>query len=455
MVFRYFVFILYILGFTLPTYSQIQSLPYLDNQAGCFAATSANKYITDFKIKVDSFGSLELCNFNSDLFRILNVISIVERGQFQGGGLGGLVGGFIDPANYYSWTSQQIRSLHRATTDPLSISTNRGGVFTIQTAWSKLSTLGRVGNLIHEARHTAGFYHSDCKSGPYEGLTADGCDKDFNSGGAHAVEMEYLARVATQGINFHPVFKSMARLMAMARANFVFNKSPIKKREALLVQTTNGQYFLLDQGRWVNRTSIRLPIDGSSSVLKRASMGATLLTDSRAYAIDLYENLGAAESTIDTYSYFKFLLNSNFDVLDFEEFDIGPRRYVAWITHKNYFQLYDFNQGSWGKSRPLSFNFVRTSTGLPDGKQGYFLIDATGNIMSFDHRQGNFISIKTKWNANMKAVSHVNGQVYALMNDGKLYSLVNKQWIENHLPQGQNANQIVSVPLYNVFKVLE
>src|SRR5437868_9320068 len=207
---------------------------YDDKDFGCISQQQADQYVSDFGINADSFGGMELCKNEIDTKKLFNDLQIIAGGQFDAGKDNLLIKGIVPADQYYSWMRSQTRGMERGNDVPYATAYNRMGYFTMQDGWAKSSTLARVGVVIHEARHTAGYRHFPCNQGPYKGARLDGCDQNYAQGGSHAIEMEYYARVSVAGQNFHPVYKAMARLMAMGRSNFVFNSSPIQKREGLL-----------------------------------------------------------------------------------------------------------------------------------------------------------------------------------------------------------------------------
>lgn len=79
--------------------------------------------------------------------------------------------------------------------------------------------------------------------------------------GTHAIEMEYYARVSVQGTNFHPVYKNMARLMAIGRSNIFFNTAVIQKKETVMALSLDRKkaFVLLDNAQWVTKEVPQLP----------------------------------------------------------------------------------------------------------------------------------------------------------------------------------------------------
>lgn len=421
-------------------------MPYDDQDFACITQQQAQKYVNDFQVDVRSFGGLELCNGNVDSKKLFNDIQIIEQGQFAAGVSNLLIKGFVPADQYYSWMKSQTRGMNRGNDVPFATAYNRWGYFTMQDGWAKLSTLGRVGTVIHEARHTAGYRHYPCNQGPYMGANLDGCDQNYGQAGSHAIEMEYYARVTVAGQNFHPVYKAMARLMAMGRTNFVFNASPIQKREAVLALEDNHGPIMFDGTSKVQR-------EGSDFVgrLKRTSFGAALFNGFQSVALDLYELNGMRPSINDDYSYFKLLAMSQMGSLkDFEEYDRNQKRYVAVVTGSNQVATYNFPRGTWNSPLALSMNVDRTATTLPSGEPGYFLI-SNGDVYSFNAENQQTISTGTKWDAQVQSVALLNGKTLVLKDDGIIYQR-NADGTEAAFDDGKYT-QMVNVPLYNAFEV--
>lgn len=431
----------------LTTMASASSMPYADQDFSCIPQSQAQKFINDFGIDTDSFGGVELCDNRIDTKKLFNDLQIIEQGKFSSDNGNRLVKGYIPADQYYSWMKTQTRGMNRGNDIPFATAYNRWGYFTMQDGWAKLSTLGRVGTVIHEARHTAGYRHYPCNQGPYMGARMDGCDQNYAQAGSHAIEMEYYARVSVSGENFHPVYKAMARLMAMGRSNFVFNSSPIQKREALLALEDTMGPVLFEGERKIQR-------EGNDFVgrLKRTSFGASLFNGLQAVALDLYEMTGYRPNTNDDYSYFKLLDMSQLGTLkDFEEFDRNQKRYVAAVNSSNQLSTYNFPRGSWNNSIALSFNFVRSTTTLPSGEQGYFLISADGDLYSLNEETLRVTALGKKWDAQIQEAALFGGKTLILKSDGKIYHK-NAKGSEVPFDDG-NYSQMVSVPLYDAFEV--
>ncbi len=433
-----------------PSDQASNEMPYQDEKIGCSADAEAQRYIKDFNIDVSSFGGRELCNPKIDTKKLLNDIAILEHGQFVGNAPNNLIKGFVDANNYYGWMKQQTRGVERGNDIPYATAYNAGGYFTMQDGWAKLSTLGRVGTFVHEARHTEGYRHIRCNQGTYQGSSLAACDSNYSYGGSHAVEMEYYARVSVQGANFHPVYKKMARLMAMARSNFLFNTSPMQAREGVLALTADRkQAHLFDQGTWYNR---EVPsVDGR---LKRTSFGGVLFDGLVAFAIELYENSGSADLVPDTYSYFKLLMENKSNVKDFEEFNIGTKRYVVQITNNDKLKSYDFPNGSWGSEQNLPFQVAKISTSVPGvARQGLFIINNKNEIYSYEPESQRLVSQTGAWDPTYKEVISFKGQNLILKDNGQIYVQT-----ASSLQPWETKNKysgLVSVPLYDAFAVVK
>ncbi len=430
-----------------------QNIPYKDTDFNCFTQAEANRYVKDYNVDVESFGGMELCDAQVDTKKLLNDLLIIEKGLFvETATTNPFIKSFVDSKNYYSWMKSQTRGVKRGQDVPYATAYNSGGYFTMQDGWAKLSTLGRVGTVIHEARHTAGYSHIPCNQGTYQGSSVAGCDRNYSYGGSHAVEMEYYARVAVQGQNFHPVYKKMARLMAIARSNIFFNTPIIQTREAVLALSADRQSSkLFDKGEWVDR---EVPfVDGR---LKRTSFGAVIFNGAQALTIELYQNSGFADLITDTYSYFKLLLEVQQPVKDFEEFDEGSKRFVVKITADNKLVPYDFPNGQWGREVSLPFAVLQISKSvIGQSLPGLYLISTSGEIYNYQGTTKKLTKLNVLWNTDDQEVVTYKGQNLVLKTNGQI--LVSKTtgfepWTET---RDTAFAGLVTVPVYDGFEVVK
>lgn len=428
-----------------------QDIPYQDPAFGCTTQENANRYVSDFNINVSSFGGMELCDSKVETKKLLNDIEILEKGNFNTSASNLFIGGFVEPQSYYAWLKRETRGIERGNDIPYATAYNSGGYFTMQDGWAKLSTLGRVGTFVHEARHTAGYYHIRCNQGPYQGSNVSGCDTNYRYGGSHAVEMEYYARVAVQGTNFHPVYKKMARLMAIARSNVFFNTPVIQSREGILALTADkNEAHLLDKGSWYKRE-----VPAVNGRLKRTSFGAVIFDGLKAFAVELYQNSGFSDVVSDTYSYYKLLAEKNEKLKDFEEFDVGSKRYVVKITENNKLAAYDFPNGNWGREQNIPFEVKQLSTAvLNRAETGLYLISKNGEIYNYQPQNQRLNKIQGNWPAEYKEVIAYKGQNLVLMNNGEIHLLT-----ANGLQPWSDAKQLysglITTPIYNGFEVVK
>lgn len=433
-------------------------IPYEDNQFGCFPQAIAQRYTKDFKIDLKTFGGNELCDANVDSKKLLNDLHLIENGSFTSG-QNLFIRGFVKADQYYSWMKSQTRGIKRGQDIPTATAYNSMGFFTMQDGWAKLSTLGRVGTVIHEARHTAWYGHTPCFQGPYKDIRTDACDKNYEYGGSHAVEMEYYARVSVLGTNFHPVYKKMARHMAIARSNIFFNKPIIQSREALMALTASkDKALLLDEhshgSTWLTKEAPQVPGE-----LKRTSFGAVIFDGLKAFAIDPYQNSGSADLVPDTYSYFKMMLEKQFSpVQDLEEFDINNKRYLVKIE-SNVLTKYDFSKGTWGQSLKLNFNVVKTATSVDAPlANGYYLVDTNGFVYSYDPVANSVSRTSLKgWNPVYTKIVKYKSDTLALKNNGSVVSVdvTNSQETPWTLAPATAISDLISIPLYDGFEIIK
>jgi hypothetical protein len=427
-------------------------LPYKDEDFGCFAAAEGQRYAREFSVDVESFGGMELCDGRKDTKKLFNDFRLIEQSRFSAGTNHPFIRGFVNKDQYYSWMKQQTRGVRRGHDVPWATAYNSWGYFTMQDGWAVLSTLGRVGTIIHEARHTEGYPHYRCSTGPYADSSLSGCDTSFSQGGSHGVEMEYYARVVLESTNLHPVYKSMARLMAMGRSNFVFNQMPMQKREALLARSEKD--LTLWDGKVVATREIP---PGSSGELKRTSFGAALFTEGRpTIALDLYEDSALGVALNDDYSYFKLFQvprdGAPAGVKALEEVDQGNLRFFVVLGRDQKLHSYNFPEGKWfsGIVAPVAPSTLVTLA--PNGQSGLFAVGAQGEVMPVDLRTRRVQAVlPDRWPANVsRFVKAPDGRLLSLMSNGRFVDSKNGQSIVE-LPA--SYTETVNVPLYDAFTV--
>lgn len=435
---------------------QSGEMPYQDESFACFDQPTANRYVRDFNIDTASFGGVELCKSQVETKKLFNDLFLIENGKFKSNIQGGetFIKGFVPADQYYQWMKSQTHGVERGNDIPYATAYNSGGYFTMQDGWAKLSTLGRVGTVIHEARHTAGYRHIACRQGPYQDSTVAGCDRDYTYGGSHAVEMEYYARVSVLGENFHPVYKKMARLMAIGRSNIFFNTPVIQRQETLMLLSTDRSTSFILSSENGQRTWVQREVPHVEGELKSTSFGAVIFDGVKAFAIDPYQNSGFSDLVTDTYSYFKLLLEKDLNLKDFAEFDIGTKRYVTKITKDNKIANYAFPQGTWGSEMQLPFA-VKGTTGSFLGSEsvgapGLFLIGVDNSLAVYQPATSRLQILQNqKWNPEVKRHVRYAGQDFQLMNDGSLQTPS-----DLNLP-GTHFADIAKIPLYNGFEVVK
>jgi hypothetical protein len=444
---------LFFLALTIGSFAQAENLPYKDGDFGCFDSAKANRYLNDFEVDVDSFGGLELCDGQRDTKKLLNDLSLIENSQFVAGKDHSFIRGYVDRANYYNWMKAQTRGVNRGHDIPYATAYNSGGYFTMQDGWATISTLGRVGTIIHEARHTAGYMHFRCTFGPYANSSVSGCDTSYAQGGSHAVEMEYYARVVLEAKNLHPAYQSMARLMALGRSNFVFNQTPMKKREAL-VGLTQDKVVLVDGGNVIER---QLPQAALGSRLKRTSFGASLVKGEASIAVDLYKKDQLDFSPSDDYSYFK-LFQSKRDgapnqVADSEEIDQGNLRFFFVLGEQGKLFSYDFPDGEWYRASSPMADARSFVTRAPNGQAGLFAVKSDGAILPVDlanRRYGN--PLGNRWTSDTAAYAMMNSTLVKLTAEGTVVDSASGAPVAEL--QQYRFTDLVNVPLYDAFEVV-
>lgn len=424
------------------------NLPVFDKDFTCTEMTTAERYIKQFSIDIASFGGLELCNSAVDSKKLFNDLSLIEGGQFSGEAKNVFIGNHVDRNNYFSWMMENTRGVRRGDDLPTATAYNRGGYFTMQDGWTQLSSLGRVGVIIHEARHTEGYSHVECTHGPYQDTGSAGCDESVGYGGSHAIEMEYYARVVVQGANFHPVYQSMARLMLLARANFVFNEYAMSSKDGLLAHTAEGLLRVKDGIVSPLRVPTEIPL---TAQLKRSSFGATLLdlsgASGAAWAVDL--NNSKSEVAIDDgYSYFKLLKKSApTNLRDVEEFDLGTKRHIFALDMSGNIASFIYGDGNW--SSLTKVNATGFATLSPEGKAGIYARFDDGSFCTLKDDGTACLDSAKPWPAGIKNFSSFKGETISLGEDGVVRHKDGSPLTEL---QSLKVLDLVAVPEYNAFE---
>lgn len=437
-----------LLSLLFPVFAFAGDLPYLDKDFGCIDQKEADDLVERFQIDTDSFGGLEKCSANVDTKKLFNDLLIVRDGKFSGNSTNIYIKNFVRADNYFSWLQSMTYGVRRGHDVPYATAYNSGGYFTMQDGWAKLSTLGRVGTIIHEARHTEGYYHVRCQQGPYLDSSVSGCDTTLESGGSHGVEMEYYARVSEMGANFHPVYKSMARLMLLARANFIFNRPAMTAQDTVMAVSDSEGYLVDDE---------QLKTVGfkheDNMVMKRTSFGAAWFGEGKALAFDFYAPEESFELLEDDYSYFKLLKMNTLpqDIIDMEEYDTAGRRFLVSIDSRNRLYSYHYGEGGWSRPITVSGGDVAFLTPVaPNGEKGLFIVKKDFSIYPFDAKRETVErALDIKWDPEVSSYAILNDDLLSLsangivkrQKDGKPHALFEKV----------NVKQILNVPVYDVF----
>lgn len=423
----------------------VSALPVMDQDFGCTDSAKAQGWVREFSVDVESYGGMELCNSAVDVKKLFNDFELIQDGTYSQTGSNAFIRDFVPQQNYFAWLRDQVRGMDRGHDIPYATAYNSWGFITMQDGWAKLSTLGRVGTLIHEARHTEGYGHIRCTQGPYQGSSVSGCDSSLNYGGSHGVEMEYYARVSVRGQNFHPAYQSMARAMLLARANFVFNQSAMDANEALIIRSDDRLTRILGDQAQVWQWSADHPL---TYQLKRSSFGLTLLSQNmEAIAIEMQND--GIWSYSDDYSYFKMLkLYPSSHLRDLEEFDYGTQRYVFGLANDQTISSFAFPSGAWGTSRSAE-GLVAFKTVSPEGRRGIFGLFNDHTYCALDIQRLQCVTTRQPWPEFQKTFVVWDNQLLSLGHDGRVRINQGEEWSTT---QGSNVLDILTTPRYDVFE---
>ncbi|MCB0419849.1 MAG: hypothetical protein KDD61_02575 [Bdellovibrionales bacterium] len=409
-----------------------------ENNVPCIDEQKAIQWNRDFNINLSSFSKANLCDRNNELYQLYESFLVLENGQFDRGVSSQFILGVVKEDQYLKWTNDRVFRIRRGRDIPYATAYNSGGSITVQDGWAQLSSLGKVGTLIHEARHTDGYSHTQCRQGPYRDVSVPGCDPSVRYGGAHGVEMEYYARVALLGKNFHPTYQSMARLMLLARGHFVFNQPPIKSLDGLFFRATSGETYYFSKGVYYQELSL---LGWENWIIKRGSTGPVLFNGLEAAVVDLYN--AQIAPIRDEFTYFKILSFPRPEAfVDVEEFDDGPQKYLLAIGESGALYKYSFGRSQWILMARGSYRQFRTRS--LDGTLGVYVLQANSEYAHWDLSRGRLDLMPQKWPQDVVSVAKMGHEIVMLKRDGLVYLLSTGQPIAG-LPF---ISQIVEAPIY-------
>ena len=267
------------------------------------------------------------------------------------------------------------------------------------------------------------------------------------------MEMEYYTRVVLDSKNLHPVYQSMARLMALGRSNFVFNQSPIHKREALLGRAGN-RMVLIDGDKSYEREAPAAP---AGALLKRTSFGASLVSGQKAIAVDVYGYSANNALIADDYSYYKLFTtprpNAPSETNDIEELDVGTLRYLAVLGEQGKVYSYDFPSGGWHEPSAALAGAGTFVTRAPNGQAGLFVVKSDGGVIPFDLTNRSFgAPLRERWTSDTRAYAMNGTTLVKLMSDGTVVNAANGTPVDAFAKK--QVTDLVNIPLYDAYEVV-
>jgi hypothetical protein len=241
----------------------------------------------------------------------------------------------------------------------------------------------------------------------------------------------------------------MARLMAVARSNFVFNTGSLVSTERLLIRSNAEESQLsVDETTWIRRQTPNLP----NSQLKRTSAGAALFDGQNALTYDLY-NQTSEQNIIDDFSYLKLFRQDRGQgqapLADFLEADVAGKRFVLLLNQQGQITNYNFAEGKLNPWSRFSAPGAFFSTETPEGKKGLFLVHNTAiyELNTFGTLNPRLLS--ETWPRDLKSVMSLKQQRYFLSTNGELIAQDTTQQKESTL--SLDVKDAVLVPTYSEF----
>ena len=185
----------------------------------CYDSNQAAFYIQTFNIQTAKFRHADdLCSPKNELLSFFAALDFIAGLQFNQQVTRPVMPGLVS-YDYFLFLRENIKSVVKEShseadggMDP------KTGELALGAGFIKNSNLiERAGVLVHEARHHTktnnGYEHVKCRGGEFRGVYA--CDPSFRTGGAYAVEVEFLARIFYSAIGIDAELKTAARTTAV------------------------------------------------------------------------------------------------------------------------------------------------------------------------------------------------------------------------------------------------
>jgi hypothetical protein len=270
---------------------------------------------------------------------------------------------------------------------------------------TSFSSLDRASVMMHEARHIDGFPHVTCTKGARKGIQG-ACDTKISDGGSYAVTVETYAQLAKFAEGIHPAMKSYAKSSAVVYADEAFeNPVKINRTENLLVLTNALDFHSLN----VEKNQIKKlgKAGAEGRIVKRGQHMILFPTDKTLKAQYVFAN---SEGEIS---------QSPSDFIT--EYNAGTPDQKAALA--------DLHIGASTKDFQLPSGLTAASLLYPTGysREAYTALftTETGEVfeVSCVNKQASMKASTVRLDQKYSRIHKVNGQVFGLAADGKLYKI--------------------------------
>lgn len=290
---------------------------------------------------------------------------------------------------------------------------------------TSFSSLDRASVMMHEARHIDGFPHVTCTKGARKGIQG-ACDTKISDGGSYAVTVETYAQLAKFADGIHPAMKSYAKSSAVVYADEAFeNPVKINRTENLLVLTNALDFHSLN----IEKNQIKkLGKAGTEGrIVKRGQHMILFPTDKTLKAQYVFANNEGEISQSPSDFITEYNAGTPDQKATLADLHIGAQ-WSARI-YKNKVTLLCDPRSASTKDFQLPSGLTAASLLYPTGysREAYTALftTETGEVfeVSCVNKQASMKASTVRLDQKYSRIHKVNGQVFGLAADGKLYKI--------------------------------
>lgn len=276
-----------------------------DSKSACLDSKVVAEIRTKVNLKTKDVETADLCDPDSQTYKILEALIIVKTLTFEDTALAEPFSQHILPKDFWGYFSERADQITDEATCKDGVLAFVFGAFQDGNVHicpdlykDEISKYERAETMLHEVRHFEGFGHVTCTHGPRKGQ--DGaCDNSIGEKGSYAVTVEALTKMALNSKDVSKVEKTILKIKALTYANEAFNEDvrPRELRAFLLVDQNSNTFIYSDQG------AVAVASQGNSRIISRGPALAVFPADKGdAYTANVFSAALDVSPALGTFS---------------------------------------------------------------------------------------------------------------------------------------------------------